>query len=600
MAEYRNPQSEPGGQKNFLLIIALAVGVLFLTQQFISWRNPAPEQKAEAPAPVAQQQSAQPTPPPAPPPQAKSAGGAKQAAAESTVVVENDLYRITFTNRGGLVKSWVLKNSQDVHGKPLNVINEAGAAQWGYPLSLWTWDEGLRNKLNSAMYVPSATGTIQAPGQLTFEFADGDVTVRKSFRFEAGSYAIRIESSVVRAGNYVTALPAWPSGFGDAESPAAYAAQTIDFSNGEKTQRLKPDKKGKEISNGNVLRGPFEYFGPVDQYFAAIFLPDLPQQASAATLRNLTVVPKDPLKPAETEKVELLGAAVGNANGVTSERIFVGPKAVDVLKSVRANTLNGQPDGSDLSGMIDWGFFAIIAKPLFVWLKWTHDHWPFPNWGWSIIILTLIINIILLPLRLYQMKSALEMQRIQPQIQAIQAKYKKYPMRDPRRSEMNQEISGLYKEHKVNPASGCLPLLVQMPFLWAFYQMLSQANELRHARFYWLHDLSAPDHLLVLPIVIVLTTLLMQKLTPQAGVSKEQQRMMNLMMPLMLGFFSYSVASGLGIYWAVGTIVGIVQQWVMNRTKLGQEIHALADKRARKQAGLGVDSSKDKDKIVRR
>jgi YidC/Oxa1 family membrane protein insertase len=212
----------------------------------------------------------------------------------------------------------------------------------------------------------------------------------------------------------------------------------------------------------------------------------------------------------------------------------------------------------------------------------------------------LIINIILLPLRLYQMKSALEMQRIQPQIQAIQAKYKKYPMRDPRRSEMNQEISGLYKEHKVNPASGCLPLLVQMPFLWAFYQMLSQANELRHARFYWLHDLSAPDHLLVLPILIVLTTLLMQKLTPQAGVSKEQQRMMNLMMPLMLGFFSYSVASGLGIYWAVGTIVGIVQQWVMNRTKLGQEIHALADKRARKQAGLGVDSSKDKDKIVRR
>ena len=516
-------------------------------------------------------------------------------------MVENDLYRITFTNRGGLVKSWVLKKSQDARGNPLDIVNEAGAAQWGYPLSLWTWDEGLRNKLNSAMYVPSATGTVQAPGQLSFEFADGDVTVRKSFRFETGSYAVHIENSVVRGGNYVTALPAWPAGFGDAEIPAAYAAQTVDFSNGEKTERLKPDKKGKAISNGNVLRGPFEYFGAVDQYFAAIFLPDIPQQASAATLRNLAVVPKDPQKPNETEKVELLGAAVGNANGVTSERIFVGPKAVDVLKSVRANTLNGQPDGADLSGMIDWGFFAIIAKPLFVWLKWTHDHWPFPNWGWSIIILTLIINIVLLPLRLYQMKSALEMQRIQPQIQAIQAKYKKYPMRDPRRSEMNQEISGLYKEHKVNPASGCLPLLVQMPFLWAFYQMLSQANELRHARFYWLHDLSSPDHMLVLPILIVLTTLLMQKLTPQAGVSKEQQRMMNLMMPLMLGFFSYSVASGLGIYWAVGTIVGIVQQWVMNRTKLGQEIHALADKRARKQAGLGVDSSsKDKDKIVRR
>jgi YidC/Oxa1 family membrane protein insertase len=597
LPEYRNPQSEPGGQKNFLLIIALTVVVLFLSQQYFSRRNPPPEQKAQAPASAAQPPS---TPPPPPAPRRTKSTGAKQAGTESSIVVENDLYRITFTNRGGLVKSWVLKKSQDAHGNPLDIVNEAGAAQWGYPLSLWTWDEGLRNKLNSAMYVPSATGTVQAPGQLTFEFADGDVTVRKSFRFEAASYAVHIESSVVRGGNYVTALPAWPSGFGDPESPAAYAAQVIDFSNGEKTERLKPDKKGKAISNGNILRGPFEYFGPVDQYFAAIFLPDFPQQASAATLRNLAVVP-NPQKPNETEKVELLGVAVGNANGVTNERIFVGPKMVDVLKSVRANTLNGQPGGADLSGMIDWGFFAIIAKPLFVWLKWTHDHWPWPNWGWSIIILTLVINIVLLPLRLFQMKSALEMQRIQPQIQAIQNKYKKYPMRDPRRAEMNQEVSGLYKEHKVNPASGCLPLLVQMPFLWAFYQMLSQANELRHARFYWLHDLSAPDHMLVLPILIVLTTLLMQKMTPQAGVSKEQQRMMNLMMPLMLGFFSYSVASGLGLYWAVGTVVGIVQQWVMNRTKLGQEIHALAEKRARKQAGVGVDSSsKNKDKEVRR
>ncbi len=597
MAEYHNPQSETGGggQKNFLLIIALTVVVLFLSQQYFSKKNPPPEQKPQAPAAATQPASV--APPPAPPPHHAHAAGTKQASAEATTVVENDFYRITFSNRGGLVKSWILKQSQDAHGKPLEIVNEPGASQWGYPLSLWTWDESLRNKLNSALYVPSATGAIRVPGQLTFEFADGDVTVRKSFSFDANSYIVRIESSVVRGGNYVTALPAWPAGFGDPEAPAAYAAQTIDYSNGEKTVRLKPDKKGKDISNGNVLRGPFEYFGPVDQYFAAIFLPDSPQQASAATLRNLAVVPH-PQKPNETEKVELLGAAVGNANGVTKERLFVGPKMVELLKTVRANTLDGQPGGTDLSGMIDWGFFAIIAKPLFIWLKWTHDHWPYPNWGWSIIILTLIINIVLLPLRLYQMKSALQMQRIQPQIQSVQNKYKKYPMRDPRRAEMNQEISALYKEHKVNPASGCLPLLVQMPFLWAFYQMLAQANELRHASWYWLSDLAAPDHKLVLPILIVVSTFLMQKMTPQAGVSKEQQRMMNLMMPVMLGFFSYSVASGLGLYWAVGTVVGIVQQAVMNRTKLGQEIHALAEKRARKQAGLGVE--KNDSKIVRR
>ncbi|MGA2990381.1 MAG: membrane protein insertase YidC [Candidatus Korobacteraceae bacterium] len=604
MTEYHSPQlqSGGGGQKNFLLVIGVTIAVLLLAQQYF-FKQPPPEQKPAAPAPAATQQNAVPAPPPPPPAPrgSKRAGaqpGAKQAGSESVTVVENDLYRITFSNRGGLAKSWILKKYKDSSGNPLNLVNEAAAGEWGYPLSLWSWDEGLRTKLNSVLYVPSATGTLNSPGELTFEYADGDLTVRKSFHFDS-TYVVKVETSVVRGGNYQFALPAWPAGFGDASAAAAYAAQTIDFSNGEKIQRLKPDKKGKEISNGNVLRGTFEWGGAVDQYFTAMFLPDRPQHAVLATLRNFIVVPKDPKKPNETEKHEVLGVAVGDPGGVTSGRIFVGPKADDVLNSLHANTLNGQPNGADLSGLIDWGFFSIIARPLFLWLKWTHEHWVnFPSgWGWAIIILTLIINAAMLPLRLYQMKSALEMQRIQPQIQAIQAKYKKYPMRDPRRAEMNQEVSALYREHKVNPASGCLPLLVQMPFLWAFYRMLSEAIELRQAQFYWLHDLSSPDHWLVLPILIVLSTLLMQKMTPQAGISKEQQRMMNLMMPLMLGFFSWSVASGLGLYWVVGTLVGILQQWVMNRTKLGQEIHALAEKRARKQAGTGVDKT---DKIVRR
>jgi YidC/Oxa1 family membrane protein insertase len=596
LTEYHNPQysSGGGGQKNLLLVIGVTVVFLLLAQQYF-FKQPPPETKPAAPPPAATQPSAPPAPSPAPVAHGKKPASTKQASSQSTTVVENDLYRITFSNRGGVATSWILKKYKDSGGKPLNLVNEAAAGEWGYPLSLWNWDEGLRNKLNSVLYVPSATGTLNAPGELTFEYADGDITVRKSFHFDS-SYVVRVETSVVRGGNYQTVLPAWPAGFGDATASASYAAQTINYSNGEKIERLKPDKKGKEISNGKILQGVFEWGGPVDQYFAAIFLPDRPQHTVLATLRNFIVVPKDPSKPNDTEKHEVLGTAVGASNGVTSERIFVGPKADDVLKSVHANTINGQPNGADLSGLIDWGFFSIIAKPLFAWLKWTNEHWV-SNWGWDIIILTLIINAAMLPLRLYQMKSALEMQRIQPQIQAIQAKYKKYPMRDPRRAEMNQEVSALYREHKVNPASGCLPLLVQMPFLWAFYRMLSEAIELRQATFYWLRDLSAPDHMLVLPVLIVSSTWLMQRMTPQAGISKEQQRMMNIMMPLMLGFFSWSVASGLGLYWVVGTLVGMLQQWVMNRTKLGQEIHALAEKRARKQAGTGIETG---GKVVRR
>ena len=139
------------------------------------------------------------------------------------------------------------------------------------------------------------------------------------------------------------------------------------------------------------------------------------------------------------------------------------------------------------------------------------------NWGVSIIILTVIINLALLPLRITSMKSALKMQKLQPQMKAIQEKYKKYPMRDPKRADMNTEISALYKEHGANPAGGCLPLVIQMPFLFAFYSMLGVALELRQAPFLWLHDLSSPDKLFILPVLIVISTLFVQKMTPNAG-----------------------------------------------------------------------------------
>ena len=156
------------------------------------------------------------------------------------------------------------------------------------------------------------------------------------------------------------------------------------------------------------------------------------------------------------------------ASGTTHERLFVGPKAIEVLESVRSNTAPGQMDGPDLRDVVDFGFFHIVARPLFLWLRWTHQHMV-QNWGVAIIILTIIINLALLPLRITSMKSALKMQKLQPQMKAIQEKYKKYPMRDPKRQEMNAEIGELYKREGVNPAGGCLPLLIQMPFLCAFY-----------------------------------------------------------------------------------------------------------------------------------
>ena len=142
----------------------------------------------------------------------------------------------------------------------------------------------------------------------------------------------------------------------------------------------------------------------------------------------------------------------------------------------------------DLSGLINFGRLSVIARPLFTWLRWIEGI--IGNWGWAICIQTLIINLALMPLRISSMKSALKMQKIQPQMNAIKEKYKKYTMRDPRRQEMNTEIAALMKAENVSPVGGCLPLLIQMPFLFAYYRMLGVAIDLRHAHWLWIRDLS--------------------------------------------------------------------------------------------------------------
>jgi YidC/Oxa1 family membrane protein insertase len=565
-----------------MLLVMMAAFALILIAQFLFFKN-----KPNTPPPSQAAKTAEALPPGAmgattTKPLSSPPAVAQQASSETETAVENDLYRIVFTNRGAQAKSWILKKYKDEKGHPLDLVNPA-SSNFGLPLSLYTYDEALRSKINSGLYVPTsgrAAPGVGVPGELGFVYSDGAVTVRKTFRFDR-TYVVSLETVVTVNGQPVEAYPAWPAGFGDQGTGPSFASARIDYFAGDKVERL----AAKKISGGNTLRGPLQWAGPQDQYFAAIFLPNVPSRAAMVTFRNQIEVPKDPAKPDPNNltKVEVLGAAVGDVDGTTRERVFVGPKALDVLNTVHCNTLSGQPGGPDLTHAVDFGFFSLIARPLFLWLLWTHDHIA-PNWGVSIIILTVIINLALLPLRITSMRSALKMQKLQPQMKAIQERYKKYPMRDPKRADMNAEISALYKEHGANPAGGCLPLVIQMPFLFAFYTMLGIAIELRQAPFLWLHDLSSPDKLFILPVLIVISTLFVQKMTPAAGMDPAQQRMMTIMMPLMLGFFSWSLASGLSLYWVVGNIIAIAQQYVMNRTGLGKEMRAEMEKRARKAA----------------
>jgi YidC/Oxa1 family membrane protein insertase len=597
LADFQNPQQEPGMERRLLLVFGLTFLVILLFQPILKKYMPQPP--ATQQATPANQQTPQATnnaagsdtatattSPHGAAAKAPAAATNKQAAAEADTVIENDLYRIVFTNRGAQVKSWVLKKWDDENGKPLDLVNHVAAEKYGYPLSLWTYagnlDDASRNKLNSALYVASSTGPA-LPADITFDYSDGDLTVHKSFHFDR-SYVVGVKTSVQLKGSNVTALPMWPSGFGDQVTVPQYAASQIAYQDSSKVERLANSwtvLPSIHVIGGATVPGPFHWAGVSEQYFSIVFMPQDAQNTALVTMRSPLELPHNPSDPNDKrlDKMDVFGAAVGSMRGPTDERLYVGPKSLADLEAVPVPGITGSEP--DLRSVVDFGWLGLIARPLFLWLKWTYNH-IVGNWGWAILLQTLIINLALLPLRLSQMKSMLKMQRVAPQIKSIQEKYKKYTMRDPRKAEMNTEISALYKKEGVNPAGGCLPLLIQMPFLFAYYRMLGVAIDLRHAPWLWIHDLASPDPHHVLPIAIVITMFAMQRMTPQAGMDPSQQKMMNIMMPGMMGVISWNLPAGLGLYWSAGQLIGIVQQAVMNRTSLGREMREMMEKRARK------------------
>ncbi len=591
MPEFKNPNQGGGGSqdnRSFLLMMIVALGVIFGLQYWRAQKNPAlesPDNAAAVSAPASSSHSAS-TATAAPSATGTSAQPAVVAAAQASTIVENELYKITFSNQGGQVTSWILKKEKDNAGHPLDMVHDGAAKLYGYPLSLYTYDAGLNQQLSSALYVPSATGTLQAPASLTFKYSQGNLSVTKTFTF-SNTYLIHADTEVLRDGAPVRALLAWPAGLGDAESAITYAGAQIDTNANGKTDHL----SFKKISGGATLNGPFDFVGVSDQYFGAIFLPDQPDDASVVTFEHKIDIAK--VKPSNargsaaasssSKELPVLGAAVGSSSGHTSTSLFVGPKYVDVLKNIHT------AGGGTLEPLLDFGFFGPIGKYLFLGLRAVHS-WIAPHdngahnysWGWAIIIFTIMINVVLLPLRIQGMKSALKMQRIQPQIDAIKAKYKNPKPTDPKAGEMNAEVMAMQKANGVSMLGGCVPSLIQLPLLFAFFTMMTKVVELRQAHFFWLPDLSSADPYHILPILMVATSFLAQFYTPSPGVDPQQQKMMAFVMPLFSGYLTWQYASGLALYWNVGNIVMIATQLVMNQTSLGREMKELAAKRARR------------------
>ena len=607
MAEFRNPNLQAqggdggsgGGDMRGLLSITLLALVVLLGFQFFS----KPKQPA-ATAPAAQtqrqtqpaQQAASTGQPAQPqltagqvqPPPVATPAIAASAVAETTV--ENGNYKIVFTNQGAQVKHWILKGKQykdhpDPGGQQLDMVNPKTTA-FGLPLSLFTYDAGLTKQLNEALYQVSVSGAgastsvLQAPGSVTFHYAANGLDVVKTFRFDS-SYVVTAEVQVRRYGVPVLALLAWPGGLGDQTEHMHFAYGKFAWSLNGKDDST----DAKKVSNDATLDQPFEYAGIIDLYFAAAFLPDVPSRFTVVTLHNSIDLPTDPSDPNSQRKpADVIGLAVGDTSGFTRVRLFAGPKETDVLKTIHATGADGKPDGPMLEPLIQFGWMTIIAKPLYLALRGLRGLLG-PgayNWGWAIIIVTVIFNLLMLPTRFMMMKSSLKMMRIQPKVEALKKRYAHLKATDPKRAEMNTEMMALYKTEGVNMYGSCLPMLIQMPLFFAYYRVLLNAVELRQAQWFWLTDLSSPDPRYILPILIIVTMFLVQFLTPSPGMDPNQRKMMAIMMPAIFGFTMLHFASGLALYWGTGNVINLAIQLGINQSKIGKEMHEIAARRAAK------------------
>jgi YidC/Oxa1 family membrane protein insertase len=514
---------------------------------------------ATSPSSTASQISTQPTTPASVSAATPLSIIAKGDSRERSTVIENSLYRVEISNRGAIVKSWQLKQYKDDY-KPQRVLDvvhsDASKETGGWPFALILDDEQLQNAANTGLYLTSApSSSLQAPADAEFTWSDGHLEVTKHFRFDH-TYVVRVETSVTLNGKPITAGLAWLGGFGDltVSNPAPIETVSTYYSEGGKlTSFLHKKIDGIEKWGPGVWLGGKDFVGIEDRYFTAAFLP--PGSATPGALQTrywkashtIQIDGKDASEPVPQ-------IAVASSAYPLSLRIYVGPKDYDDLKKMNP----------PLHSLVDFGWLEFISDPLFHGLKWLHGY--VPNWGWAIVVLTLVINTLLFPLRISSYKTTLKMQRVAPEIKAIQEKYKKYSMRDPRKAEMNKEVMAIYSREGINPVGGCFQMFLQMPVWIGLNRALSYAIEMRHAHWLWITDLAAKDGTYILPLLMGASMYLVSKMTPMTATDPQQQAMMKIMPITMAGIFMISpISSGLAVYILTSSVVGIGQQWYLNR-----------------------------------
>ncbi|MBI2835704.1 MAG: membrane protein insertase YidC [Acidobacteria bacterium] len=543
-------------EKRVLFAAFLSFLVLFIYQALFV--KPVPPKPAPGRQPATSSQgvsrSGPPTTAEAPLPEPSQVGSATQSAVTADVeardiVVESGVVTAVFSNRGAVLKSWQLKAYRGPDGRVVDLVPPAGAASAPRPFDLDVAGE-IGTRLRDALFKPSASSIklTDAAATLTFDYLDASgLSALKTFVFPGAAhpYEMRFSASVTSGGQSINPLVHLGAGLGD-------------ITTGETSQYIqKPeaiyfrDGKVTRLAAGSLVTRPahegrFGFAGVDDHYFVSVAVG--PPQPMRIEYRSVPLA----AAPGGKASAELVAYGVKLSGGATDLRFFIGPKDFDVL---------GATD-RDLVRTINFGIFAWLVVPLLRSLKWIDGY--VGNYGWSIIILTILINAVMFPLRHKSVVSMRKMQEIQPEVKAIQDRYAKLKVTDPARQKMNTELMGLYRQRGVNPASGCIPMVLTMPVLFAFYSLLSQAIEIRGAPFVlWIRDLSAPDPWYVTPLLMGGTMVWQQKMTPTTA-DPLQQRMM-MMMPIVFTFMFLWAPSGLVLYWLVSNLWGIGQQQITNR-----------------------------------
>ena len=605
-------------QKRLLLAFVLSAVILF-GWSYLFPPSPPQQQNTNSQSPTN-------TPTPTETVQAPPISGqadASTAAPDNTpqrlLTVLTPLFEIVLDSRGAIAKSWIIKQNKEEgrEGKPLysiastktapqplQLVSHKGLELGQAPLRVVTGRADLDAAISSRNYqlggvednAPNPTLSLNPGEKKTVEFTMVDATsgveVLKKLTFDADRYIVKIESKLSQGGQNLNAKMSVGPSIGD-QGVSLYTFYSVAPEGvaavGDSVTRIQATEVegNKESPHVKVLNGPVQWAGVGDTYFGMTLV--LPQPLTGLEYR--TEKYSHQVDGKNEDRLLITGYVPIPADG-SPTYLYTGPKDHDQLEATAAQISSSIGHQIDLGKLIDYGWTGRITKPLTAPILWSIKHLNrlTGSYGIAIIIFTIIIYMLFFPLKWRSSKSMRKAQKLAPRMKELQEKIKGLKQNDPRLKELQMEQLRLMKEG--NPLGGCLPLLIQMPFLISLYIAITISIDFRQSPFLWITDLSAADPIRLLPILMAGSMLVLQLITPAPSADPLQRKMMAVIMPLMMLYILWSAPAGLLVYWLVGNLVGFGQQMLINRLLKSSE-----DDEASQPPDKGIADSRPKKKL---